>query len=102
MKRISQSIVLVAFTLAIASATAANQPDRAPDNKDNPVLRMSNGSNDGDKTYYTIWCKNNNIGSVVAEHDKQHYCALPEGGKRHCNKGWSLMKASIKACQKHK
>jgi len=63
---------------------------------------MSSGSSDGDKTYYTIWCKNKTIGSVFAEHDKQRYCAISRGGKRRCDKKWDLTKASVQACRSGK
>ena len=92
MKRICQSIAVAILLAATASAVAAGK-------EKNPVWRMSSGSSDGNKTYYTIWCTNKNIVSVIAEHDTQQYCALPKGGKRHCDKSWDLTKATVKACQ---
>jgi len=95
MNRISQCVLIVALALVAVTGSAAK-------NKDNPVWRMSSGSNDGDKSYYTIWCKDKSIGSVIAEHDKQRYCALPKGGKRRCNEKWSLAEASVQACRVRK
>ncbi len=93
MNRISQSVAIVAFALAAASATATSD-------EENSVWRMSSGSTDGDKTYYTVWCTNKSIASVIAEHDKQLFCALPKGGKRRCDKQWDLNDAAIQACRK--
>gem|GEM_PF-3322020 len=90
--RLGLPAMLIALAMTTGNATAAGK-------EDNPVLRMSSGSADGDKSYYTIWCKNKTIGSVIAEHDKQRYCALTKGGKRRCNKQWSLSIAAKQACQ---
>jgi len=91
MNRISQSLAIITLALVAVSVSG---------NQDNPVLRMSSGSADGDKSYYTVWCKNKSIGSVIAEHDKQQFCALPKGGKRRCDKQWDLSQAAIQACRK--
>ena len=92
MNRISQSVAIAVFALAAASVTAAGKPE-------NPIWRMSNGTADGDKSYYTVWCTNKSIGSVIAEHDKQRYCALAKGGKRRCDKRWKLREAAAQACK---
>ena len=92
MKRICQFIAFAALFFVVASVSAAGK-------KPSPVLRMSNGSSDGLKTYYTVWCKNKTIGSVIAEHDQQQYCAMPKGAERRCNKSWNLRQAGTQACQ---
>ncbi len=87
-----------AAIIAISFATGAT-PAAAAGKKENPVQRMSTASSDGDKSYYTVWCTNKSIGSVIAEHDKQRYCALPLNGKRKCNKEWGLKTAAKQACK---
>ena len=92
MNRVSQTIAILALALITTTASAAGK-------KVHPVQRMSSGSTDGDKTYYTVWCINKTIGSVIAEHDTQQFCALAKGGKRTCDKRWNLKKASVHACK---
>ncbi len=90
--KVCAAIIAIAFAIGATPAAAAGK-------KDDPVQRMSTASTDGDKSYYTVWCTNKSIGSVIAEHDKQRYCALPKNGKRKCDKEWSLRKAARQACK---
>ena len=96
MNLIRLSLVIIA-TLVLTTTTAS-----AAGKDENPVRRMSIGTPDGNKTYYTVWCTNKSIGSVTAEHDQEQYCAMARGGKRRCDKNWTIREASIKACQVQK
>ncbi len=95
MNRISQFTVMAVLALAGAFASAAGD-------ESNPVWRMSTASADGDKSYYTVWCTDKSIGSVIAEHDTKQFCAISQGGKRRCDKQWDLSKAAEQACRKRR
>ena len=66
---------------------------------DDGVVRVLDGSRDGDVTYYTVMCKNGNNGTVTVIDTPPQACAQSLGRDRKCNAKWTLREAAAEACK---
>ncbi len=81
---------LVTSVIVISAGTAAAQ--------DSKVLRIGTSTTDGDKSYYSVRCSNDQPGSITVDHTARKTCASALGGKPRCKKKWSLKRAGEYAC----
>ena len=81
---------VTAATLVLCAAAAAQEE---------PVKRIIPDGQDGDRSYYTVSCRDAVRASVIVEHDRDQVCALPLGAARRCQADWTIESAAASACK---
>lgn len=63
------------------------------------VDKVVSHGDDGDTTYYSVYCSNGSVGSVGVHRSPTKTCASPTNGQKQCRQVWKLRKAAKFACR---
>lgn len=84
------------LALAVAAVSLPATTFAAPDDN---VKRIIRGSVDGDRTFYTVTCRDGGRASMYVVHETETTCALPRNGTPQCARDAALSDVAAKACK---
>jgi len=63
------------------------------------VQKLVSHGDDGDTTYYSVYCSNGSVGSVGVSRSPRETCVAPANGRKQCRAIWKLRTAAKSACR---